>query len=725
MKKIGFKRALCRKAAFLLMLVMLITGLCGSVSAESIQKDAYDTYTFWTAPGKRWAVSATPMYEFKKSITGGDLGISAFNELSDVTTDKDGLIYIADKGNGRIVVLNSDGSLKTIISGLSYNGQNLDIKGTCGVFVTKNKDIYIADTEHERVVVTDISGKVKKIITLPQADVMPENFKYRPYKVAVDSDGFTYVLSEGSYYGALLYKPDGTFSGFFGSNSVTTSILGVFKKLYNAIFLTEEKRMAAERTLPYSFTDITVDDENFVYTATGAITADKGQSGQLKKLSPGGKNVLKNKTTSNVKSAENKDFSDGVNVRFAKDDGWFYWVSLDLATMDVDKYGYMYATDRVSGHTFIYDQECNMMTAFGGGMTEGTQRGTFTRASAVAVNNFNQDVIITDEMGKTVTIFKETEYGAFVKKAQSLTKVGSYVEAKPYWEQVLRMDRNNQLAYRGLARAALVEEDYETAREYAKQGFDQDTYASAFTNIRNEYLSKNFAWIFILAVIVVGGLLAVLVYTNKHELHLIKNIKVKTMFQCLLHPFEGAKQIRYYNNGSVKLATLVFVIYLISSICGDIYQGFMHSMFDKSSYSAAFTIFRDAGIVLLWTVVNWAMSTLFQGKGKIKHIYIITCYALIPLIINNILATCLTNILSVDEGLVISAINIVCLALTGIIICVGTMTAHEFGFFKFIGMTLVTIFGMLVAIFVLSMLYVLVYQMINFIGIVYKEVSYR
>ena len=119
------------------------------------------------------------------------------------------------------------------------------------------------------------------------------------------------------------------------------------------------------------------------------------------------------------------------------------------------------------------------------------------------------------------------------------------------------------------------------------------------------------------------------------------------------------------------------------------------------------------------------MSTLFQGKGKIKHIYIVTCYALIPLIINNILATCLTNILSVDEGLVISAINIVCMALTGIIICVGTMTAHEFGFFKFIVMTLVTIFGMLVAVFVLSMLYVLVYQMINFIGTVYKEVSYR
>ena len=58
-------------------------------------------------------------------------------------------------------------------------------------------------------------------------------------------------------------------------------------------------------------------------------------------------------------------------------------------------------------------------------------------------------------------------------------------------------------------------------------------------------------------------------------------------------------------------------------------------------------------------------------------------------------------------------------------LCVGTMTVHEFGFFKFITMTIVIILGMLVCVFVIMMVFVLLQQLFNFAGTIYKEVSYR
>ena len=343
----------------------------------------------------------------------------------------------------------------------------------------------------------------------------------------------------------------------------------------------------------------------------------------------------------------------------------------------------------------------------------------------IQVNDNNNEVLVVDELLNAITIFKPTEYGALVKKAQSLTNNGDYVESKEYWEKALTYDRNNQLAYRGLARAALIEEDYETTLHYAKLGFDQDTYSSAFGFVRNDYLTENFVWIFLLAIAVIVGLIVFFVYAKKKEKKIITNQKLATMLGSVVHPFEGAKQVRYYNQGSALLATIVLAVFFITSIINEIYSGFMYNMFDKGSYSAAFTVVRTVGIVLLWTAVNWGLTTLFQGKGTMKDVYIVTCYALIPLIIESLLHTVLSNVLTPEEALVMSAISVVCIALAGIMLCVGIMTVHEFGFFKFIIMTLVIILGMLICVFVIMMVFVLIQQLFTFIGTLINEVTYR
>lgn len=719
------KSVLCRVAAFLLMLMMLTTVFGGSVSAESFQKVPYDTYTFWNSPGAHWTVSSTPMYGVETTITAASLGISSFKEPNDIFTDSKGLIYIMDSGNGRVVIVNPDYTLHSVIDSLTFNEQPVTFEGAKGIFVTADQTIYIADTENARIIVTGLDKVVKNILLLPEADVIPENFSYRPNKIAVDTDGYVYILSEGSYYGAVLYKPDGSFNGFYGANSVEGSILGVFEKIYEKIFVSEIKKANEETELPYCFTDISVDDKNFIYTATGAISTSESNKGQLKKLSPGGTNVLKNKTSSKVTSAEGMDFSDGGKVKTPTAKGSFIWRVTDLCSMDVDKSGYMYGLCRTYGHIFIYDQDCNLLTVFGGGVSGGIQQGTFARACSIQVNDLTQDVLVVDPNNLNVTVYKETEYGKCVKTAQELTNAGNYTEAKEYWNKALTYDRNLQLAYRGLARAALVDEEYELCLEYAKLGFDQDTYGSAYKYVRNDYLTKNFVWIFLLAVVLVGGLIFFLVYSNKHEVKLIKNVKLATMLQSVVHPFQGAQQVRYYGNGSVALATVCMLLFFLSEVIYTMYYSFSFSVFDKGSYNVAFPFITSVGLVLLWTVANWGMSTLFEGKGTMKQVYIVTCYALIPTIISNVLLTALSHVFTPEEALLITAIGTVCTALTAIMLCIGNMTVHEFGFFKFIVMAIITVLAMLVVVFVILMIFVLVQQLTGFIDTLYKEVSYR
>ncbi len=720
------KGGLYRKAILLVMLVGIVMSIfMVPASADRISQDPYDTYTYWTAPGTKMDVSAAPMYEYETTITAADLGLTVFSSPSDVFIDDAGLIYLTDKGNSRIIVMNSDYSFKTIISEIKYKEETLTLSEPSSVFVTDKGDIYIADTENKRVVITNMNGVASNVLYLPKDDVIPSNFIYKPEKIVVDAEGYVYVLSNGSYYGAVMYDDHLAFSGFYGANSVSGSILDIFTRIYELYIMTDSQHENKEKSLPYCFTDIAVDADNFIYTATAPAQTDATNTGQLKKLSPSGINILKNKTTTTVSSAEGFNFSDGLGMKYPNMQGYYGWRTSYISSMDVDSYGYMYGLCSTYGHIFIYDQECNQLTVFGGGLEDGIQQGTFCKPVNIQVDDRTEKVFVVDQLLNSLTIYKPTKYGALVKKAQALTNSGDYVEAEKYWNEALTYDRNSQLAYRGLSRAALIKEEYETTLEYAELGFDQDTYASAFSFVRNDYLAENFVWLFGIAIVVIGGLIFFFVYMKKKEKKLIKSPAVSTMFKCVVHPFEGAQQVRYYNKGSAKLATVVLVLYFIVTVCSEIYYGFMYSMIDKSSYSAGFSLIRTFGIVLLWTVVNWGLTTLFQGKGNMKQVYIVTCYALIPQIISAVLTTILSNVLVPEEALVITAISTVCLALTAIMLCVGIMTVHEFGFFKFITMTIVIVLGMLVCVFVIMMVFVLLQQLFTFAGTVYKEVSYR
>ena len=721
-RKINNSNMLRRCLALFIVIMLATVVLCTTVSAASIQTVPYDNYTIWNGYDKKVTTSQRPVYEFNKAVTGGDLGLSAFTEANDICTDVNGNAYIMDTNNGRVIVLNPDLTLKTVLSDFTYNGEALDIKGALGLFVNTDGKIYIADTKNARIVVCNIAGEVISApITLPDADVIPEDFQYMPKRIAMDSKGYMYVVSEGSYYGTILYDPNGNFVSFYGANTVTSTLSDIIGRAFELLFSNDTKAAEAVRTLPYMFTDLAVDNHDFIYTVTGFTNVYKADPGQLKKLSPGGINVLKDKTAIEVKSSDTLQFSDAnKSTRSVTSE---YRVT-NINSLTVSEKGYMYASDATYGRIYIYDQNCNPIAVFGGGTGAASQDGMSSIISSLALGT-GDTVIALDRQNGAVQSYSLTDYGKLLLEAQQYTVEGAYIEAKPLWDEVIKYDRNCQLAYRGLAKAALIEEDYDLAVEYAKIGIDQDAYASAFEFVRADYLTKNFTWIFLIAVVAVGALAYLLYITNKREVKLVKNRQVSIMFQSIVHPFQTFTKIRYEGEGSVGLATIVLVVFYIANFVSQVYGGFMYQIFDKTTFNSLIVLLGTVGLVLLWVICNWGMSTLFEGKGGIKHIYICTCYSLIPITAYQFIYTALSNFVLPDEALIITAINYVCLALTGIMFCVSIMTVHEFGFGKFVGITAITVVAMLVVVFIMFMIGILVQQFGTFFVTIYNEVKYR
>ena len=119
------------------------------------------------------------------------------------------------------------------------------------------------------------------------------------------------------------------------------------------------------------------------------------------------------------------------------------------------------------------------------------------------------------------------------------------------------------------------------------------------------------------------------------------------------------------------------------------------------------------------------MSTLFEGKGTVKQVFIVTAYAFIPQLFNMLIFAIFSNVLTPDEALILNVVSVVCLGLTLIILSVGLMTVHEFGLFKLIGMLIITLIAMLVVVFVIFMVGILITQMVSFIETLIQELRYR
>ena len=118
----------------------------------------------------RWgdAVASQAGYTAEKYVDGNTIGCGSFNEPADLYISHDNLMYIADKGNNRIVVTDLDFNFKKEMKEFSYKDETLTLAKPTGVYVDQYTGyIYICDTENDRVIKCDKDGKVDRLFEKP------------------------------------------------------------------------------------------------------------------------------------------------------------------------------------------------------------------------------------------------------------------------------------------------------------------------------------------------------------------------------------------------------------------------------------------------------------------------------------------------------------------------------------------------------------------------------
>ena len=512
------KKAVSKLMSFLMILMLLLAATTATADdSNSMKEDGFSTsysynYDYWGD------VQMCPdPYRVLTVIDSSSLGLDKLDNLR--ISNPQGLftrnndIYVADTGNNRILQLRLNGGKGTLTRIITeiQGAEPATLNGPTDIFVDEKDNIYIADYNNHRVVMVDKNLKKIKEFGKPVDSTFNQSSDFLPSKITVDVAGRLYVLATNVNKGFLKYESDTSFTGYIGANAVKVNMADYIWKRY---FMTREQRAASESFVPTEYENLYIDEMGFIY-ATNTVFSEwelKSDAAKpIRRLNGIGNDIL-------IKN----DRYPPIGDLYWKSESIQYGPSkfTDITALDNEIY---VAVDKIRGRLFGYDSQGVMLWAFG---TKGSVDGAFGRA--VALEHMDRDLLVVDEQKNSITIFTPTEYGSLIYDATEAYLTGEYDYSAELWEQVMKLNANYSLAFRGIGRSLLRQEKYQEAMEYFERAHAREEYGRAFKQYRKIWVEKNIWWIVLgLALLLIIPLVSGRIKRMKWEVIMHEHSKVR------------------------------------------------------------------------------------------------------------------------------------------------------------------------------------------------------
>lgn len=203
----------------------------------------------------------------------------------------------------------------------------------------------------------------------------------------------------------------------------------------------------------------------------------------------------------------------------------------------------------------------------------------------------------------------------------------------------------------------------------------------------------------------------------KEQLHYLK--------YAMFHPFDGFYEIKYRGKGSALIASVILILYGIMQCVSYQYTGFvmnMNAIFQMNSIS----IFISAlSVFLLFTVSNWTITTLFNGKGNMRDIFIVLGYSVVPMLLLNGVTVFISNFVITEEVIILRSLQGIGVVWFVFILLSGLCIIHEYSFAVNIKTLLATAVAAFIIVFLGILFFSLMERMYYFVMTVAQEMVRR
>lgn len=711
------------------------------------------SYTY-TTDDKKELVRTQDAYLPDRTITNLEL-----SSPSDIIIDEENRMYIADTGNKRVLIYNLDTEV------VEYELKHDKFSTPKGLYLDEDGSLYVADTsaadplalvdeaasegeeevyedeemsEDEAIddsgesvddtaatedgtegeetqetekATTGLVFKFDKDFNLvrtygkPTAPIFADS-NFDPSKITVDASGNLYIICASNNSGVVQLSETGEFLGYFTSNKTVLSAQQRFLKL----IYTEEQEKKSEllNTTPTVFSNICIDEKGIIYT-TCMNGTNEMRMDLIKKHKTNGGNM----------------FSEGI------------YSEPHVTDITVNKQGIIFACD-IGGYIQIYTSQGELIFTFGASSTFSGAEGKYDIAGlsqeliTIAVDR-DGNIWTADSDKGFIQSFEPTDYATKIYAALADYESGEYETSLSGWKQVLRLNQMSVLAHNGIGKAYYHEESYAQAMEHFKIAGNREDYSEAFWEVRSQniadYLPIAFGVIIALIVLriawAIGDRHKALTKKKRAISKKLKNTPIigelGYAFKTARHPIDRYYDIRVGKNGSVIAATIMYIIFFITYMFYQTSKGFIYQYTDIEDMDIGAVVIGFFAILILFIICNYLVTSINDGDGTLKQVYMIPAYGLVPAWISLIGVIGFSYLLTYNESFLLTVALIVGIGWTLVNVFQGLSTVHDYEVGETIVSIIITLVFMLIAAIVVVIVIIMWNQLSDFLFTLGKE----
>lgn len=665
-------------------------------------------FTSYVLNQKGERVPAPVPFTVSHVVYGETLGIGRFSNAKDMFIDNDGFVYVVDTGNNRVVKLDQDARVVSVIGSSgdisaygSYDRTTSDalLNQPSGIYVTDQGEIFIADTGNSRIAVFDKTGEYQRSISAPRSTLLGDGFQFRPTKLVVELSGLIYVINGGDYRGLMQITQEGEFLGWYAPNRLPFDIARVITRvLSNA-----EQMSQLTKPLPAPHDNVFIDYRGFLWTVSAYEPTH-----QIKRMATGGGNIYPDQFYGQVI--------------------WRGWNRIMPAFTDiaVDDRGIVTVIDRATCLVYQYNLEGDLLAVYGG---QGVQKGLFQSPSSVIVDGQHR-IWVLDSVTGLIQILESTDFQELIYEANNLYINGMYEEAGEAWQQVISMHTNFRLARRGLGKSYYKQERWKDAMHQFYLGRYRGEYSRAFGEYIRQLVRDNFllACIAVIAALFVVYLLFLAMRT------ILRLAKQKAKDSKLLRSVAQVLRVLYDADEvfwevkqrlPVASALVVLILALIARIFSIYVTSFHYSLVDPESTSMWAQVAQMFVPLISWIVATHGVAMILECEGKIQHIMVACSLCLLPYVILSPVQAILTNVVSLSGSLWIRLIQLGMYFWIGYLFLCAIRRVYEYRNGRSVSVMALGAFLMVLGWAVVGIVYSYSMQVVGFVQTVLLEVGVR
>jgi len=195
-------------------------------------------------------------------------------------------------------------------------------------------------------------------------------------------------------------------------------------------------------------------------------------------------------------------------------------------------------------------------------------------------------------------------------------------------------------------------------------------------------------------------------------------------FYVLFHPIDGFWELKNHKEKSFGAANIILAVLCLLSVLSIQFTSFHYGFLDRERNNILLNISSYALPLIAWTVLNWALSTLLDGKASMKQIWVQSVYSLMPVLLSIPVLVVASYIMTLEDSAFYYLIQSVAVLWSTFLFLFGNMTIHDYTMTKTVVMTLFTFAGIAASIFIGIILFSTFQQLISFIATVITEIRY-